>query len=171
MIIPTIATERLVLRAMTRADFPAFAGLWADPAVTAHILREPRDETASWRSFLMNAGSWAVDGIGQSAITHQGVFIGQAGFFDARRGVGADFDGVPECGWVIAPAHQGQGFATEALVALHRWFDDGHSESRTLITVGHVASERLAARLGYRQFRVVGLDGVDCGLSRRTRKV
>ena len=119
----------------------------------------------------MNAGRWAVDGTGQWSITYQRKYIGQTGFFDARRGVGAGFDGVPECGWVIAPAHLGQGFATEAGVAMHRWFDEGHVESRTLITVGHVASERLAARLGYRQFRVVGLHGVAYGLSRRTRKV
>ena len=168
--IPRLNTDRLTLRAMQADDFPAFAALWANPAVTRHILAEPRDETASWRSFLMNAGSWALSGLGQWAIERQGVFIGQIGFFDARRGLGADFDAAPECGWVIDPAYQGQGLATEAAVAAHGWFDARHPESRTLISVGHVASERLAARLGYRQFRVMSLDGVDCGLSRRMRR-
>jgi RimJ/RimL family protein N-acetyltransferase len=165
--IPRLSTERLVLRGMEPADFPAFARLWARPEVTQHILPEPRDETASWRSFLMNAGSWALSGIGQWAVEHRGVFIGQIGFFDAKRGLGADFDGVPECGWVIDPRHQGQGLATEAAKAAHGWFDAGHKESRVLIAVGHVASERLASRMGYRQFRVMGLDGVECGLSKR----
>jgi RimJ/RimL family protein N-acetyltransferase len=165
--IPRIVTERLVLRAMEPDDFPAFAALWADPAVTRAILPEPRDETASWRSFLMNAGSWALSGMGQWAVEYQGAFIGQVGFFDAKRGLGPDFDGVPECGWVIDPAYQGRGLATEAAKAAHGWFDGRFGESRTLIAVGHVASERLASRLGYRQFRVMGLDGVDCGLSRR----
>jgi RimJ/RimL family protein N-acetyltransferase len=165
--IPVLHTDRLVLRGMEVTDFPAFARLWAMPQVTTHILPEPRDETASWRSFLMNAGSWALSGMGQWAVTLDGRFIGQVGFFDAKRGLGPEFDGVPECGWVIDPAFQGQGLATEAAQAAHGWFDGGHRESRVLIAVGHVASERLAARLGYRQFRVMGLDGVDCGLSKR----
>jgi RimJ/RimL family protein N-acetyltransferase len=169
--IPRLVTDRLVLRGMEPADFPAFARLWARPEVTRAILPEPRDETASWRAFLMNAGSWALSGIGQWAVEHQGVFIGQIGFFDAKRGLGAEFDAAPECGWVIDPAYQGQGLATEAAVAAHGWFDAGHKESRVLIAVGHVASERLATRMGYRQFRVMGLDGVDCGLSRRKRAV
>lgn len=168
--IPTLVTDRLILRGMVRNDFAGFAALWADRRVTRHVLAEPRDETASWRSFLMNAGSWAVDGMGQWAITlkGRGDYIGQAGFFDARRGLGADFDGVAECGWVIDPVMQGQGFAREAGEAVHQWFDGrGLGPSRVMIAAGHVASERLAARLGYRQFRVVTLDGVELGLSGR----
>ncbi|MGL5011685.1 MAG: GNAT family N-acetyltransferase [Paracoccaceae bacterium] len=168
--IPMLETERLILRGMRRDDFADFARLWADPAVTRFILPEPRDETASWRSFLLNAGSWAVDGFGQWAITLKGTgdYVGQAGFFDARRGLGADFDGFPECGWVIDPAQQGQGVGAEACAAAHGWFDaEGKGASRVMITVGHVASERLATRLGYRQFRVTCLDGADLGLMGR----
>ncbi|MGL4321488.1 MAG: GNAT family N-acetyltransferase [Paracoccaceae bacterium] len=167
--IPVLTTDRLTLRAFETADFPAFAALWATEAVTRHILSEPRDETASWRSFLMNAGSWEMSGIGQWAIERDGALIGQVGFFDAKRGLGKDFDSAPECGWVIDPAHQGQGLATEAAVAAHRWFDAQQAESRTLNSVGHVASERLATRMGYRQYQVMTLDGVTCGLSRRHR--
>lgn len=168
--IPVLRTARLTLRGMQPADFAAYAALWSDPRITAQILPEPRDQTESWRSFLMNAGSWAMSGIGQWAVERDGRFIGQVGFFVARRGLGDDFDLAPECGWVIDPAFQGQGLATEAVMAAHDWFDARHLESRTLIAVGHVASERLAARLGYRQFRVVTLDGIACGLSRRKRR-
>ncbi len=170
MDIPTLVTDRLVLRGMRRSDFADFAALWADEGVTRFILPAPRDETASWRSFLLNAGSWAMDGIGQWAITLKGTgdYAGQAGFFDARRGLGADFDGFAECGWVIDPGQQGQGLGTEACRAVHDWFDGRRlGASRVMITAGHVASERLAARLGYRQFRVTCLDGVDLGLRGR----
>lgn len=168
--IPTLTTDRLILRPMRRDDFPDFAALWTMPEMSAHSLAGPQDETASWRAFLTNAGSWAMDGIGQWAICwrHTGAFIGQVGFFDACRGLGADFDGIPECGWAVAPTAQGQGVATEACLAAHAWMD-GQAARQTvaLIAAGHVVSERLAARLGYRQFRVMTLDGVVMGLSRR----
>jgi hypothetical protein len=40
-------------------------------------------------------------------------------------------------------------------------------ETVVMIAAGNVESERLAMRLGYRQFRVMTLDGVVMGLSRR----
>ncbi|MCU0800910.1 MAG: GNAT family N-acetyltransferase [Rhodobacteraceae bacterium] len=171
MNIPQLETDRLILRAMTRADFPDFAALWAMPAMTRYNRPGPRDETASWRSFLANAGSWAMDGIGQWAICWRdtGAFIGQVGFFDARRGLGVDFDAVPECGWAVAPSAQGQGVATEACVAAFAWMDARVGETVVMIAAGNVESERLAMRLGYRQFRVMTLDDVAMGLSRRKR--
>jgi RimJ/RimL family protein N-acetyltransferase len=171
--IPTLETDRLILRAMRRDDFPAFAALWAMPEMTRYNRPGPRDETASWRSFLANAGSWAMDGIGQWAVCWRngGAFIGQVGFFDARRELGADFDAVPECGWAVAPDVQGQGVATEACIAAHRWIDArGPGETVAMIAAGNVESERLAMKLGYRQFRVMTLDGVAMGLSRRRAK-
>jgi RimJ/RimL family protein N-acetyltransferase len=171
--IPTLRTARLILRPMRISDFAPFAATWADPAVTQHILPEPRDETGSWRSFLMNAGSWAMSGIGQWAITlaPSDTYIGQTGFFDAKRGLGPDFDGIPECGWVIAPGHWGQGYAREAVGAAHDWFDaqGPAAQSRALITAGHARSERVAGLMGYRQFRVENLDGTDVGLYARVR--
>ncbi len=168
--IPVIQTDRLILRAMQRSDFPAFAALWALPEMTRYNIAGPRDETASWRSFLANAGSWAMDGIGQWAITWRetGAFIGQVGFFDACRGLGPDFDALPECGWAVAPSAQGQRVATEACKAVHGWMDArAQGGTVVLIAAGHVVSERLAMRLGYRQFRVMTLDGVAMGLARR----
>lgn len=170
--IATLTTDRLILRAMQRDDFADFAALWAMPEMSRYNRPGPRDETASWRSFLANAGSWALDGIGQWAICWRdsGAFIGQVGFFDACRGLGPDFDGVPECGWAVAPIAQGQGVATEACLAAHAWMDARVGETVALIAAGNEESERLAMRLGYRQFRVMTLDGVAMGLSRRLRR-
>ncbi len=169
--VPVLETERLILREMIRADFPAFAQSWRDPEVVRFILPEPRHETASWRAFQANAGSWAMDGIGQWAITLRATsdYIGQTGFFDAKRGFGPDFDSAPECGWVLARPFWGQGYASEAVAEAHRWFDqrsfpDG---SRAIITSGHVASEAIARSNGYIPMRHTQSNGDHVVLYRR----
>ena len=39
------------------------------------------------------------------------------------RGLGEDFDGVPEAGWVLTTDVHGQGLGREAVAAAHGWFD------------------------------------------------
>ncbi len=169
--VPVLYTERLILREMTRADFPTFAQSWRDPEVVRFILPEPRPEAASWRAFQANVGSWVMDGIGQWAITLRStdLYIGQTGFFDAKRGFGPDFDAAPECGWVLARPFWGQGYASEATAEAHRWFDqrsfpDG---SRAIITTGHHASERIARDKGYLPMRQTQSNGDQVTLYRR----
>lgn len=155
--IPVIETERLVLRAMVRADFAAFAAIWQEPAVVRFIGNKPRPDSESWGVFLRIAGSWAIEGFGQWAITRKsdGAFLGQTGFFNAMRGLGEDFDAAPEAGWVLTGAAQGQGYGPEAVAAVHRWFDGQPfgGRSNCMIELGHAASFRIAERLGYRPMR------------------
>ena len=47
MAAPRIDTERLVLRAFTRADFGAYAAVWADPDVVRYISGKPSSERAA----------------------------------------------------------------------------------------------------------------------------
>lgn len=71
------------------------------------------------------------------------------------RGLGPDFDAVPEVGWMLSTAAHGQGFGFEATVAAHGWFDARTSggASVAMIEVGHLVSLQLAERLGYRMMR------------------
>jgi RimJ/RimL family protein N-acetyltransferase len=151
--IPVIETERLVLRAMLRADFPNFAAIWAEPQTVRYMGGRVYGENDSWTSFLRNAGTWVVEGFGHWGIFRKTdeVLLGHTGFFTARRGLGADFDADPEAGWVLQPAAQGQGFAREAVAAAHAWLDRQGIAATTwaMIDVGNDVSLGLAAKQGY----------------------
>jgi RimJ/RimL family protein N-acetyltransferase len=155
--IPVIETEQLILRGFARADFPAYVALWEEPEVVRFIGGKPRSESESWGRFLGIAGHWIMEGFGQWAIIRRsdGVLIGQTGFFRAKRGIGADFDAAPECGWVLSAAVHRQGFGREAVEAAHQWFDAQAfgGLSHAMIEVGHEASFAVAGRLGYHPMR------------------
>lgn len=155
--IPVIETERLVLRGMVKADFPAFAAIWQEPEVVRFIGNKPRPLAESWNVFLKVAGNWVIEGFGQWAITRRkdGAFLGQTGFFTGMRGIGSDFDAAPESGWVLTAAAHGNGYGREAVAAAHRWFDAQPfgGVSHAMIEVGHHASFAIARALGYRPMR------------------
>lgn len=168
--VPVVETARLHLRGFVLADFPRYAALWADPAMVRHILPAPRGKTESWRAFQGIAGSWALCGIGQWAIClrDSGAVIGHCGFFFGHRGMGADFDALPECGWVLAPEVWGRGYGREAVTAAQGWFDAARpGPSVAMIEDGHRGSERIAAALDYRPLRAAGLAGPPVTLYRR----
>jgi len=171
MTVPVLTTGRLVLRGFALADFPAYAALWADPAVVRYILPGPRAEGESWRVFQGIVGGWALLGHGQWAVAERetGRVVGHTGFFRAMRGLGADFDAAPECGWVFGRDVWGRGYAAEAVGAAHGWFDgSGHGPaSVAMIEAGHAGSERIAASLGYRALRTVTVSDTPVALFRR----
>jgi RimJ/RimL family protein N-acetyltransferase len=161
--IPTLETENLVLRGMGRHDFPAFAALWREPEVVRFISGVPVPEAESWVAFLRNAGNWAIEGFGQWGIFRRsdGALVGQTGFFSPRRELGADFDSMPEAGWVLTAAVQGQGFGREATEAAHQWFDAQPfgGLSGAIIVPEHAVSLGLAGRLGYEDLRLAEFRG------------
>lgn len=171
--IPVVETDRVILRAMGRGDFPAYAALWQEPEVVRFIGGKPRTLPDSWGRFLNIAGNWVIEGYGQWGIFRRadGCLIGQTGFFRPMRGIGEDFDAAPEVGWAVTGAVHGQGYGREAAEAAHRWFDaqpfGGHSLA--MIEVGHEASFALARRLGYRPMRAAEYEGDAVALLRRDR--
>jgi RimJ/RimL family protein N-acetyltransferase len=169
--IPVIQTERLNLRGMGLADFPAFAAIWAEPEVVRFIGGTPFGLADAWVKFLSNAGGWVLGGYGQWGIFRKSddVLLGFTGFFGAMRGLGPDFDAVPEVGWVLRADAHGQGFGLEATVAAHEWFDRQAlgGASVALIDEGHVGSLRLAERLGYRKMREAEFSGDKVWLLKR----
>ena len=65
-------------------------------------------------------------------------------------------EGVAEVAWVIAPSHQGQGFATEAAGLMVAWLRaQGVKRVRAHIHPGHLASMGVARSLGLRATGVV----------------
>ncbi|WP_299144996.1 GNAT family N-acetyltransferase [uncultured Tateyamaria sp.] len=154
--VPTINTARVTLRAMRPGDFDRFAEIWAMPEVVQFTGGQARSRDACWHNFLRNAGHWQMTGFGQWAIEEHGSgrMVGQVGFFFGARGLGADFDAVPEAGWVVTPDVQGQGLGREAAQAAHDWFDRVVTGPLVcMIDPAHAVSLHLAERLGYLPLR------------------
>lgn len=154
--VPTINTARVTLRALRPGEFDRFADIWAMPEVTKYVGGTPRSRDAAWKSFLNIAGHWQVTGFGQWGIEEHATkrLIGQTGFFYGARGMGKDFDAVPEAGWVLAPEAQGRGLGIEAVQAAHEWFDRVVTGPLVcMVDPEHDASARIADQLGYVDMR------------------
>lgn len=91
-------------------------------------------------------GHWALRGYGQWVLTlkDSGEVIGRSGLYNPEGWPGL------EVGYVIAPEHQGRGYATEAARAALRYAVDVVRAERviSLILVGNVSSQRVAEKLG-----------------------
>lgn len=152
---PVVETERVILRPHRLEDFEAYREMWANPEVTRFIGGRPRTREESWGRFLRHAGSWSMLGYGYWAIEAKagGGFVGEAGFHDMKRDIEPSIEGVPEAGWVLAPAFQGQGLATEVVRGCHDWAKGRPGFARTVCIINpkNVASLAVAAKLGYRQ--------------------
>lgn len=151
---PVIDTQRLRLREPRLADKDDHMAMWADPRVTRFIGGEPRTPDVSWSKFLGAAGLWPVMGYGYWVFAEHGGdrLIGMGGLSYFCRGI-PELEGVPEAGWAFDADHWGAGYATEAMTAALGWADAylDAAEVRAIINLGHVASERVAAKLGFKR--------------------
>jgi RimJ/RimL family protein N-acetyltransferase len=152
---PVIETARLRLRQARLSDKSAHIAMWEDQRVTHFIGGEPRSANISWSKFLAAAGLWPVMGFGYWVFADKatGRLIGMGGLSYFCRGI-AELEDVPEAGWALDADHWGAGLATEAMGAILDWADRtlAAPEVRCIIDPGHLASERVAAKLGFRRF-------------------
>ncbi|MFN3473446.1 MAG: GNAT family N-acetyltransferase [Blastomonas sp.] len=159
--IPVIETERLRLRAPVIGDFEAYAAMWADERVTAYIGGKPRTRTESWTRFIGMHGLWALCGFGYwlFADRQTDALVGVGGLASFERGI-PELEGFPEAGWAIAPDHWSKGLVSEAMSAVMAWNDSvlKAAEIRCIIDSGHVASEHVAAKLGFVKIGEAWLD-------------
>ena len=108
--VPTIRTERLVLRGPTEADFPAITDFMASDR--ARFIGGPADADSSWRSLIGMIGHWALRGYGYFCVdTHEGEFVGRIGTVYHHGWP------EPELGWHVFANGEGKGFAYEAAIA------------------------------------------------------
>jgi len=151
--IPTIETERLVLRPHVLADFDAYAQMWGDPDVVRFIGGTPSDRQAAWARFVQQAGMWHHMGFGFFAIEEKatGNFVGEAGFQDMRRELAPSIEGTLEAGWALNPAGQGWGYATEAMSAAIGWAETAFAGRKmtAIIDPDNLPSVRVAKKLGF----------------------
>jgi RimJ/RimL family protein N-acetyltransferase len=151
-----VETDRLVLRVLRLADFDDYLAVAADPDTFKYSHRGGMSSDEAWTRLLRQIGHWNAMGWGLFAVEEKatGRFVGEVGLGDFRRGIGDDFDGVPEAGCTIAKWAQGLGYATEAMQGALDWIESRLSPSRTVCLVHseNRKSIRVAEKLGYRPF-------------------
>jgi RimJ/RimL family protein N-acetyltransferase len=144
-----LRTERLVLRAAVPADLPGLLSYYADPRVVRHLLHEVLDESGvaeKLEELQANVAPVAVGDVLSLVVEHDGEVIGDL----MLRLVFGDPPSIAEIGWVVNPAHAGQGFMTEAARAL---IDLGFHHFRlhrifAQLDARNTSSARLCERLG-----------------------
>ncbi|MEW7009688.1 MULTISPECIES: GNAT family N-acetyltransferase [unclassified Lentilitoribacter] len=143
--IPTIETERLILRAWREDDLDNFVDFWADAEQTKYV-GGTRQRTEIWRAMSGANGGWSMRGCGMMAVESKetGELVGNAGLHFP--------EGWPEreVGWIILPQHQRKGYASEAAIGAlkYAYLDLGWQSAVSLIDKGNIASEGVAKKLG-----------------------
>ena len=147
--VPTLETERLILRVTHPDDFPRFAEMLADPAT--HFIGGPLARAEAWRRFLVMPGAWMIQGFGMFSFIEKssGLFMGQAGPWQPEAWPGT------EVGYACHPEGRGKGYVTEAATAAIDWAFDvlGWTDVIHSIDPANAASASVAKRLGSRLLR------------------
>jgi RimJ/RimL family protein N-acetyltransferase len=141
--IPTLTTDRLILREPRESDFPAMLAFNNSPRNA--FVGGTLERRWVWRGLLANIGHWAMRGYGfYSVDTSAGDFIGRIGviFHDEWP--------EPELGWHLYDGFEGHGYAEEAARAAKADYHTRISPQPliSMIDVGNARSEALALRLG-----------------------
>jgi RimJ/RimL family protein N-acetyltransferase len=161
-----IETERLVLRKPRKGDAKALHAAYSDPEVMRFIgLGETFGDLEETRAWIDKAlARWKADGFGHFVIEKDGKVIGRSGFLvwdpdEWRTGTLAELgdDAAVELGWLVAREHWGNGYATEAALALrdYGFRELGLPRLISLIAPGNDASVRVAEKIGSRYVRDV----------------
>ncbi len=157
--IPTLRTDRLILRAFHAADIDAWAAMEADPEVRRYRGNDPRSPEQVWAMMETSLGQWALRGYGVFAVERvaDGGFIGFTGVLHP-----ADWP-EPELSYSFARAAWGRGFATEAAAAARNWAFSpaGFARLASFILPENARSIRVAQKLGAERDGAVTLRGFE----------
>jgi len=155
---PTLETERLILRRWRESDREPFAALNADPAVCEFF---PVDSFSREQSDALidrieeefethGFGCWAVQ-VKEAQVKEGSPLIGFVGLFVPT--FEAHFIPCVEIGWRLAREAWGQGYASEAAREVLRFsFEEGGLEALvSMTTVQNTRSRAVMERLGFRR--------------------
>ena len=148
-----IDTERLVLRLPRPEDASELLEAFADPEAMRYIgdgsttdLAGAEGAVARWLE------RWEAWGIGMFVLERRevGRVLGRAGFLRWDPETWEIGGSETEIGWALAREHWGQGYATEAALALRDWAiaERGLTRLISLIQPGNVPSVRVAEKIG-----------------------
>jgi RimJ/RimL family protein N-acetyltransferase len=160
--IPTVETERLLLRGFRAEDVDGLFALAQDPLIAEYVTygNAPLRE-ACWRSIGLWIGHWVLRGFGMWAVEERasGTFIGRIGIWQPEGWPGV------EVGWLLGRDWWGKGYATEAARASLDWgfANLDVPELVSLIQPSNVASIAVAERIGERYRGMVPFRGGETG--------
>lgn len=143
---PTLETERLLMRPFEPGDLDEWAAIMADPEVTRYLTGTPLSRDDAWRAMALFLGHDRLRGWSNNALIEKatGRLVGRAGLFMPEGWPGL------EVGWVLGRFAWRHGFATEAAAA---WRDYAFEtldvdELIAIIHPDNPKSVAVAARIG-----------------------
>jgi RimJ/RimL family protein N-acetyltransferase len=159
---PTLETERLLLRPLAEDDLDSYAAMMADPDVVEFLGTAPMARDDAWRSMALFLGHGVLRGWTNNAVVEKesGRFVGRCGLWQPEGWPGL------EVGWTLARASWGRGYATEAASAWRDWAF-ANLDADELVSVVHrdnARSARVAERIGHRRLRKIEVRGYPCVL-------
>lgn len=170
---PVLTTERLELWRPAAQDFRQLHAMMQSEETRRFLGSWEPSEADIFARLLRNAGSWELYGYGTFMVRAKGdpQIIGNCGIFHSWRGLGEDFDNMPEAGWIMAEGQVGKGIAGEAMRAAYAWFDRVHGPCRSvcMIEPGNAPSIRMAEKLGFTRMREAELGGAPLVLFERIK--
>jgi RimJ/RimL family protein N-acetyltransferase len=157
--IPTLHSERLILRPHRLEEFDDYVAFWADPELNHYLGGQPSTREMTWSRVLRYAGTWHYLGFGFFAVEERGSgrFVGEAGFLEMCRDMTPiKTEGTLETGWVVAPSLQGKGYATEAVSTAIAWAQKQFPGRRMtcIIDPDNAASLRVAEKVGFQRLGI-----------------
>lgn len=155
--IPTLHTDRLILRAFRAADWDRFSMMECNPEVRRYRGNNLLSREEAWTSMQLFLGQWALRGYGVFALQEQSShrFVGFAGVLHP-----ADWP-EPELAYSLDTSFWGQGFAVEAAAMARDWAF-AHTDIERLgsfILPDNTRSLRVAQTLGSVREGTVALRG------------
>ncbi len=154
-----LETERLLLRLPRLEDAAEAVTLLGDPEVMRFLGGDTVPAEDAPAVVVKWIARWDDNDCGPFSIVRRedGRWLGRTGVlvWDVRTWTHTTFASAgehaqPELGWALAREHWGNGYATEAALAVREWAygDRGVGRLVSLITPANVRSQRLAERLG-----------------------
>ncbi len=142
--IPTIETNRLVLRGPEPEDYPDFKATFT--SYRARFMGGPLNAYEAWMLYAAEIGHWTIRGFGMWMIhdKQSDATYGMAGGWKPAKWPEA------ELAWVIWPNAQGHGYALEAMHAARTYLYRtlGWDDAVSYVDPKNIDSIRLAERLG-----------------------
>lgn len=145
--IPTLTTDRLVLRAFVQRDLDEYAAIIGDPEVTKYLGDgKPLSRMEAWRQMAMILGHWTLLGHGLWAVEDRstGALMGRIGCQQPEG-----FPGF-EVAYTLGRAFWGRGFAREGAAAALSYARNvlGRTNIISVIRPANAGSIRVSQSLG-----------------------